>query len=267
MNSRLRALTRRIVPTVFLLIGAIMLGACSLEGGTAPEPTATSVAISFGPNDKAVGTLIDESQAAWDEVERWTSETRIESPSDGSSIAEPSVTTEEVVLPNNRHILNMSGENVVSEETIINGMIYMRGPLVSSSIYPDVDEETWISFSPEQVPPETALAQRVSYLTSPPEFPFATVTEETRALPASPAGEIQVNGDPCHVFTFTSAGSGPDGESIDYRIAFGDADRPCQLVREAGGIVETTTWTYDDGEIAIHPPDNAIPVDTFPSAP
>ena len=267
MNARLRALTRRIVPTVSILAGAVMLGACSPEGDTAPEPTATSVAISFGPNDTAVGTLINESQVAWAEVERWTSETRIEASSDGSAIAEPSVTTEEVVLPNNRHILNMNGENVVSEETIVNGMIYVRGPLVSSSIFPGVDAETWISFSPNQVPPETALAQRASYLTSPPEFPFATVTEETRALPASPAGEIQVNGDTCHVFTFTSAGSGSDGESIEYRIAFDDADRPCQLVREAGGIVETTTWTYDDGEIAIRPPENARPVDTFPSAP
>lgn len=263
MNFRLRPFSRRISPAIWMLVGIFVLSGCTIDDEVEPEATPSATAVSFGPDDVAVGTLLDDSRSAWDEVERWTSETRIESPGEGASVAASSVTSEQVVLPNDRRIVNMSGETMVSEEIFTNGTIYMRGTLVSASIYPDVDATTWISFTPDVVPPDTALDQRVSYLTSPPAFPFADVTDETRALPASPAGDIQVNGRVCAVYQFTTAESSDAG--LDYRIAFDEDDRPCQLVRESGGVAETTTWSYGDADITITPPEEATPIETFPS--
>jgi hypothetical protein len=144
------------------------------------------------------------------------------------------VAKETVVLPRDRHVVTTNGDTVVAEEIATGGRIYMRGTLVTSSIYPEVDADTWISFTPDQAPADTALAQRVAYLTTPPGFPFATFTEETRALPAKPAGEIEVDDRVCLVYHFTSPSQDSDG--IDYRIAFDDDDRPGLVVRVAGGV-------------------------------
>lgn len=250
--------------TAALTITALLAG-CTLDSDLEPDPTATPTAVTFGPDDVAVGTLLEQSSSAWDEVDAWTVETRIESPNTDSGTAASSVSTERVISSGERHVLNMTGENLVSEEISTAGRIYMRGTLVSSSIYPDVDDSTWISFTSDQVPPDTVLEQRVAYLTTPAAFPFATVTAETRALPASPAGEIQSGARVCTVYQFTTAEI--DGEGIDHRIAFDAENRPCQLVREGGGVIETTVWTYPESPEPITPPEGAVPVDTFPTAP
>lgn len=257
-------LRRLLTSVAWLIVGTIALAACTLDNGPGDDPTATPTAIAFSHDDVAVGNLLDEAEAAWSDVERWTSETRIESPSDGPAATE-SMTSEEVVLPGDRHIVSMNGDTVVSEEIIVDDTIYMRGTLVSSSIYPEVNAATWITFTPEQVPADTPLAQRVAYLTAPPEFPFATVTDETRALPAQPAGEIQAGDRTCHVYRFTTTEE--EDEGLSYRIAFDDADRPCQMIREGGGVVETTTWTYVDAPTEIASPESAISVDAFPTMP
>lgn len=257
--------TERLYLLMTVLASTLLLAACTIDDDPEPRATATPTAVTFGPDDVAVGTLLNESSAAWDGVEAWIVETRIESPDTGSGNAATSVSTERVTVSGNRHVLNMTGETLVSEEITTGGTIYMRGSLVSSSIYPDVDESTWISFTADQVPPDTALEQRVTYLTASPTFPFATVTAETRALPAAPAGEIQVDDRVCNVYTFTSAEGATDG--IEYRIAFDAQDRPCQLIREGGGVIETTTWSYPETPEPITAPNDAVPVETFPTGP
>jgi hypothetical protein len=243
---------------------ALVLGGCSYESTLESEPTATATAVTFGPTDIAVGSLLDDASAAWDGIKTWTVETRTEASGDGSTTT-TSVAKETVVLPNERHVVTTNGDTVVAEEIATGGRIYMRGTLVTSSIYPEVDADTWISFTPDQAPADTALAQRVDYLTTPPGFPFATFTEETRALPAKPAGEIEVDDRVCLVYHFTTTSQDSDG--IDYRVAFDDDDRPCQLVRDAGGVVETTVWHYPDSPEPISTPKNAVEVKDFPGAP
>ncbi|HYH11072.1 MAG TPA: hypothetical protein VD789_01865 [Thermomicrobiales bacterium] len=243
----------------------VLLAGCTLDDDTDPDPTAAPTAVTFGPDDVAVGTLLEESSAAWDGVDAWTVETRIESPGSGSGNAATSVSTERVAASGERQVRNMTGENLVSEEIFVGGRIYMRGTLVSSSIYPEVDDKTWISFTSDQVPPDTALDQRVTYLTTPAAFPFATVTAETRALPASPAGEVQLGDRVCTVYQFTT--SEIEGEGIEHRIAFDAEKRPCQLVREGGGVIETTVWTYSEVPEPITPPEEVVEVDTFPTVP
>lgn len=263
--TRSHPATRRFCWLLLSIASVILLSACTIDDDVEPTPTAAPTAVTFGPDDIAVGTLLNESSASWDSVEAWTVETRIESPDAESSTASTTVSTERVTAAGDRHVLNMTGENLVSEEISTGGNVYMRGSLVSSSIYPDVDDSTWISFTADQVPPESALEQRVAYLTSPAAFPFATVTPETRALPASPAGEVQIGDRVCKVYQFTTAQL--EGEGIEHRIAFDHADRPCQLVREGGGVIETTVWTYPESPEPITQPEEAVQVDAFPTAP
>src|SRR5699024_7255117 len=126
--------------------------ACSFDLDPTPTPVATPTAITFDPGDVAVGTLLDDASSAWVDVESWTVETRVESSGEGSGDGTVSLSRERVILPNERHTLTMNGETVVTEEITTGDTIYMRGTLVSSSIYPDVDAETWIAFTPDQAP-------------------------------------------------------------------------------------------------------------------
>lgn len=238
---------------------------CSFDLETDPTPTAGPTAVVFGPDDVGVGTLLDRSAEAWTSVEGWSAEARVEQLDASESGAGSSVTVEEVLLPSTRRVLHTNEDTIVSEEIAIDGRIYMRGTLVPASIYPGADATTWIVFAPEAVPADTPLAQRVEYLTSAPEFPFADVTGATRLLPASPVGDIQVNERTCSVYQFSTEEDASVG--ITYRIAF-DADwLPCQLVKEGGGVVETTTWSYGTSEISIEAPDDVQPVDAFPTRP
>lgn len=243
----------------------LALTGCSVDLERDPTPTVAPTEITFGPNDVAVGTLLDRSAEAWSSVEGWSTESRVEQLDASESAVGANITTEEVLLPSTRRVLNTTEKTIVSEEIAIDGMIYMRGTLVPASIYPDVDANTWIVFSPDIVPTDTPLAQRVRYLTADPGFPFSNVTAETRALPASPVGDIQVDGRNCSVYEFVTYNESSTG--ITYRLAF-DADwLPCRLTLEGGGVVETTTWSFDTSQISIMAPDDAVPIATVPTVP
>ncbi|HEV2128345.1 MAG TPA: hypothetical protein VGR22_06995, partial [Thermomicrobiales bacterium] len=189
----------------------------------------------------------------------------VETQSVGSGDPPVSVTTDRVILPDKRHTLTTNSDTVVTEEIMIGDTIYMRGTLVSSSIYPSLDPETWISFSPEQAPEDSVLEQRVTYLTTALRYPFADVTAVTRALPASPAGEVIVGDRPCKAWTFSTTDDMTEG--IEYVLAFDVEGRPCQLVREGGGVTETRTWSYPDNPGPINAPEEAVRVEQFPAAP
>ena len=247
------------------LSSATVLAGCSVDMESTPAPTATATAVTFGPNDVAVGTLLNDGSAAWDEVEAWVEESRVETQSAGSGDPPTSVSTDRVILPGERHALTTNGETVVTEEILVDGTVYMRGTLVTSSIYPEAEAETWIRFTPDQVPEETVLQQRVGYLTGEMGYPFADVTAETRAFPASPAGEIEVGDRTCEAWEFSAPAK--DGTGLQYRIAFDGEGRPCQLVREGGGVTETRTWSYPEQPDPIEPPEEFTPVDAFPTEP
>lgn len=254
-------LPRRLTTLVSIVAASLLLGACSFGDSLEPEPTPEPTAVSFGPGDEAVGTLIDRGRPAWEEVEAWTAETRGDTSATEGGISSSTTTT--VILPDQRHVRTLNDETVVTEEIVLGDTIYMRGTLVSSSIYPSVDADTWIRFTPDQVPADSVLAQEVAFLTSPPGYPFADFTDETRALPASPSGEVKVSDRTCEVWTFTT--STTDQPGIDYAMAFDAEGRPCQLVRESGGVVETTTWVYPSSPEPIVAPGNASPVEEFPT--
>ncbi len=254
-------LPRRLTALVTVVAASLLFGACSFGDSLEPEPTPEPTAVTFEPGDEAVGTLIDRGRPAWEQVDSWVAETRGDTSATEGGISSSTTTT--VILPDQRHVRTLNGETVVTEEIVLDGTIYMRGTLVSSSIFPTVDAETWIRFTPDQVPADSVLAQEVAFLTAPPGYPFADFTDETRALPASPSGEVKVGDRTCDVWTFTT--NTADQPGIDYAMAFDAEGRPCQLVRESGGVVETTTWTYSTSPEPIVAPENATPVEQFPS--
>ena len=253
-------LPRRLTTLVTVIAGALLLQACSFGDSLEPEPTPEPTAITFQPGDEPVGTIVDRGRPPWEQVDAWTAETRGDTSATEGGIN--STTTTTVILPDQRRVLTLNGDTVVAEEIVLGDTIYMRGTLVSSSIYPAVDAETWISFTPAQVPEESVLAQEVAFLTTPPDYPFGDFSEQTRALPASPTGEVKVGDSVCDAWTFTT--STPDQAGIDYTMAFDAEGRPCQLVRESGGVVETTTWTYPSSPEPIAAPQHAEPVEAFP---
>lgn len=256
---------RRLIPIASLMACALLLQACSFDTDPDPTPTPAPTPVVFGPDDVAVGDLIDESRDAWTAVDAWSTRMLIDAADSDNASATSSSTIERVILPGDRYVQTMNGDTVVTEEIVVDGTISMRGTLVSSSIYPEVDAETWITFTPDQVPAGSVLEQRVDYLTAPLAYPFDTVTDETRALPAHPAGEIEVEERTCNAYDFSTAQDGSDG--ITYRIAFDDEQRPCQLVRTAGGVIETTTWTYPENPEPIENPAGAVQVVEFPTSP
>lgn len=247
------------------IAAALTLTGCGLDLDPDPTPTAAPTEVTFGPDDIAVGELLDRSEEAWTDVEGWSTEARTEQLDASGSGGAAAITTEEVLLPSTRRVLSTNEETVVSEEIVINGMIYMRGTLVTASIYPDVDADTWIMFAPDTVPADTPLAQRVRYLTTAPDFPFSDVTAATRALPASPAGDVEIEDRDCAVFEFTTSAESLGG--ITYRLAFDAEWLPCQLILEGGGIIETTTWSLDSSAIEITAPEDVVLVDAFPANP
>lgn len=247
------------------IAAALTLTGCGLDLDPDPTPTAAPTEVTFGPDDIAVGELLDRSEEAWTDVEGWSTEARTEQLDASGSGGASAVTTEEVLLPSARRVLSTNEETIVSEEIVVDGMVYMRGTLVTASIYPDVDADTWIMFSLDAVTADTPLAQRVRYITTAPDFPFSDVTTATRALPASPAGDIEIDDRNCTVYEFTASAESSRG--ITYRLAFDASWLPCQLILEGGGIVETTTWSLDASAIEITVPEGAVQVDTFPTNP
>lgn len=247
------------------VLTSVAIAGCGVDLDSDPTATAAPTEVTFGPDDVAVGELLNRSQDAWDSVEGWSSESRTEQVDASGSGGGSTITIEEVLLPATRRVLSTTEETVVSEEMVVGGQIYLRGTLVPAAIDPDIAADTWITFSPDAVPPDLPLAQRVQYLMAAPEFPFTDVTTETRSLPASPSGDIDIDGRACAVYEFVTAGDVAIG--ITYRIAFDTDWLPCQLTLEGGGIVETTTWSFDASAIEIAAPQDAMRVDTFPENP
>ncbi|HEV2128383.1 MAG TPA: hypothetical protein VGR22_07190, partial [Thermomicrobiales bacterium] len=121
----LKPARRHIRLLALALAGATLLAGCRLDLNADPEPTATPTAVSFGPNDMPVGTLLNEASVAWDEVDAWVEESRVETQSVAAGGPPASVTTDRVILPDQRHTLTTNGDTLVSEEIVIGDTIYM----------------------------------------------------------------------------------------------------------------------------------------------
>jgi hypothetical protein len=171
-------------------------------------------------------------------------------------------TVEETVAPNSRRIVRMTDGVPTDEQVYVNGKVYMWGTFVASAVAPEVGAGTWVTVDPADVPGDTPVGYQLSYLTRPQEAPFGSLSAETRALPAASAGQVQVGGRTCTVYTFLDATE--LGDRIEYELALDDNDLPCQLVQRAGGFQNSSVFEINVPDLKIIAPDAPTPVSGTP---
>lgn len=248
----------------FLAFAAVLilfLAACSTGGGEDPTPTPEPTAPpTLAPGQLTVGQLLDGMSSAFANVGNartvFTSRT-----TDGTPTTSP-VTTEVWVAPDKRQIQTASGGTVVDDQIAIGNRIYMRGAFVTSTVAPMVSTDIWITLDPALVPPGTPVGNVLTYLTSPFRLPFANVSDGMRARGVTAAGQTQVAGRTCTVYTFADTTS--FGDLLEYQLAIDDRGLPCSLTERAGTFENVTTFEFDVPGLDVIAPDAATPVTGTP---
>jgi hypothetical protein len=242
---------------VFPVLLILFLASCG-TGSNDPEPTVAPTATvlpTLPPGAITVGNVIVEIEAAWAGIGSWRATTwSTESPDLSTPASGDQVTIEEVVLPSSRHLAQVTGGVVVDEQLLVDGRVYMKGSLVQAAIAPNIDTNTWVEVDPAAASSSTSIAPQVAYLTSPITSPFASVSPETRALQAVPAGDITVEGRTCRRYTFGTA-----DEGIAYELALDERNLPCRLVQSGGGYSNVTTYAFDVPGLVLAAPAIATP--------
>jgi hypothetical protein len=250
--------------THFLLL-LLLLSACSSGNDAAPSPARPTDAATptLAPGQTRVGDLLARAEASWSSVSNLRSVfTSTQTTSSGTAAGQREVVVEEIKPDRRRVVIRQDGA-VIDEQIVVEGVIYLRGSFVAGLVAPNVGAETWVTVDPALVPPDTPVGQQMSALTAPIAPPYQTVSAETRALPATAAGRVDVEGRSCAAFTF-SARDATSGGQIDYTLALDDTDRLCALDQTAGAVTNRTIFTYNLPELTIEAPLAATPVSGTP---
>ncbi len=252
---------------VFLLLVAGVLAGCGNSGEDEPDPTPTlAPPPTAAPGEMTVGDLIQRVDAAWPTVTSMrTTSTSGPIPSekpDATTAAGVQSTVEEVVAPDSRRIVRMTDGATTDEQIYVNGNVYMYGAFVAGAVAPEVGPGTWITVDPSVVPADTPVGYQLSYLMRPHEAPFGSITDAMRSRPATSAGQVQVAGRVCTVYTFADATQA--GDRVDYELALDEHDLPCQLVQRAGGFQNSSVFEINVPDLRIIAPDTPTPVSGTP---
>lgn len=257
----------------WLALGALtlLLTACGFGNAQETSDSEDNSAISnpaptAAEGELTVGDLLNDVDEAWPEV----TSMRITSTSgpiptegaDGTPSSSGSVTIEEWVAPNDRRLVERLANVVTNEQVFIDGKVFMWGMFVGTSVAPEVGTTTWVILDPGVIPPDTPVGYRVTYITREPEPPFSAVTDEIRQRPAKEAGQVQVGGRSCTLYTFVDTTQ--LGERIDYELALDEDNLPCQLVQRAGAFQNSSVYEINDPDIQIIAPDAPTPVSGTP---
>ena len=245
----------------------LVLGACSSGSDDPPPPTLvppTEVATpTLAPGQARVGDLLERAEASWDGVTNLRSVfSSTETSSSEAETGGREVVVEEV-KPDRRRVVVREDGIVTDEQIVVDGVIYLRGSFVAGLVAPNVGDQTWVTVDPAVVPPDTPVGQQVAALNAPISAPYQAVRPETRALPATPAGRIDIAGRSCQAFTF-SARDTVSGGQIEYTLALDDTDRLCALNQSAGAVTNRTVFTYNVPQLTIEAPLAATPVSGTP---
>lgn len=253
-------LPRSCIPVI---LGALLILAGCTSGNDDPEPTPSDATVTppptLAPGQVAVGSIIDQAASAWPAIDS-ARITYVSGPTGTAIEQSPNRTIEEVIPPASRRVVTVTGGSVTDEQLIVDGRIFMRGSFVASAVAPGVSPAAWVTIDPTQVTDYTPVGQRVAYLTAPISAPFGSVSPETRALPATSAGSVQLDGRTCNVWTFGA--TSPDG--IAYELAIDASGLPCRLTQTAGGYANITLYEINPPDVRILSPEVATPVSGTP---
>jgi hypothetical protein len=228
-------------------------GASTSETDPTPVPTAAPIA-TVSAGGTMVGTLLDRMEAGWTTVQSsrstfWTTDNEI-------GVAPPptgEVTLETTTASNRRHVVRTVNGEVVEEQMMVDGRVFMRGQIVVAAIAPMVGTEQWVEVDPRAASTTNALAAQIDWLLSPIGFPFANVSEETRGQEAFPGDDVSIGGRACQTWTFGD----PDG--IVQELAIDAQNLPCRLVQQAAGVANVTIYDINPADAAIEIPTLATP--------
>ena len=263
---------RQLARLLSLGLIAILLAGCS--SGSAPDTgeaesgdlTSLDPMPTAAEGELTVGILLAQIDAAWPKVTNMRVTTMSGPvPAEGepqTPVAEGVITVEEWAAPNNRRIVERMGDQVVNEQVFVDGMVYMWGMFVGTSVAPQVGSDTWVMLDPEVIPPDTPVGYRVNYIIREPGTPFGTVSEEMQRRPAKESGMVQVSDRSCTLYTFIDTTQ--LGDRIYYELALDIESLPCQLVQRGGGYQNSSVYEINDEDIRITPPDAATPVTGTP---
>lgn len=252
----------------------IVLAGCGPSGTSTSTDSQDEEAAARDPiptaeeGELTVGDLINRVNEAWPGVTsmRVTSTSGpVPTQSDAASSPQPqgAVTIEEWVAPNKRRIVELVGGTVTNEQIYVNGIVYMWGMFVGTSVAPEAGTQTWVQVDDiDAVPPDTPVGYRVSYITRGPDMPFSSISEGMRKRPARESGTVKVGGRTCTLYTFVD--STQLGDRIVYELALDDNNLPCQLVQRAGGFQNSSVYEINEPDIQIIAPDASTPVSGTP---
>lgn len=253
-GSRDRPLSR--IPSLLLVTCiALVLSGCGggQEASPTPEPSPAPFP-TLSPGAVSVGDLLASMESAWAtttsmRTTNWvTTDDTVGTPPGSAAMS-----IEEVVKPSSRHVVQVVGGTVVDEQIVVDGRIYMKGALVPSAIAPMLDTATWVEVNPETASSGSPIAGLVAYLLAPVTTPVGTVSDETRALEAVPAGTETIGGSSCQVYRFAS------DSAISYELSIDDRQLPCRLVVSAAGQSSVTLYEFNVPGITIAAPPVATP--------
>lgn len=255
--------------TYFVLVLLVTLVACSSDSesplATVPRESAPTATPTFQPGQVRVGDLLARVEQSWAGVSNMRSVfTASETPGRGTAtpVALSEVIVDEI-KPDRRRIVIRENGVVSGEQIAIGETIYLRGAFVSGLVAPNVDSQTWVTVDPSPVPPESPVGRQLAALRTPITPPFQSVSAETRALPATPAGNVQIGGQTCDAYTFTT-NDPRSGGAIMTTLMLDDEGRLCALERSAARITNRTVFSYNLPDLAIEPPFAATPVSGTP---
>jgi len=240
------------------LLAGLAMVSCSTESDAEPTtvPTVGMMVPTISPGGTSVGSILDEINTAWASVRAvrtvfWTAAV--------GDISDTTPTTGEVTIelaiaPDQRQVIRMVDNVVIEEQVSVGGRIFMKGPIVVAAIAPMVGTDTWVEVDPQGAETTSAVAAQLTWLLSPVESPFGTVSQETRGLEAFPGEAIRIDGRTCNTWQFGSA------DGIQQELAVDDQGLPCRLIQRAGEFANITLYEVNPDNAAIVTPAVASPI-------
>ncbi len=214
-------------------------------GSTPAAPGATPAGGTPTAMSTTVGRLAEGIAAAWPETTYRRVQTSVPSPDSTPTAGSTSLTvTDEVAYPGSVHRTVVDSSGATSAEfLLIDGQVFARGSLVSSTFQTGASPETWVQFSQDMLAPGSPGANVLSQLQALLEPRFSGLAPEEQAREAVLTSETTVDGQAC--FVFSTVETTQTGERLDVDIALTPEGRLCSVTTIGGGLDTVETFAFD----------------------
>ncbi len=244
---------------VSIVAVAMVLVACGTSDEA--EPTATPAPPTAAPGQLTVADVVAMAEPAWPDVlsMRTTSQSG-PIPREGEQTAFTG-SVQDWTSNGDRHLIEFENGSAVNEQISVDGTVYMRGRFVSSTVAPELDQNTWVILDTTVVPADTPVGIQIRYLTRQQTNPYGELSTDLLERPVQEAGTVAVGDRTCTVYTFGDENN--TGTEIRYELAVDETGLPCQVVQRAGDFQNSTVYEFNTG-VTIEAPLEGTPVSGTP---